>query len=38
MISAEANRSRLDGSQPDSPPIQCTRIPSELTNANPAPR
>jgi hypothetical protein len=37
-ISAEANRSRLDGSQPDSPPIQGTGIPSELTNANPAPQ
>jgi hypothetical protein len=29
-ISAEANRSRLDGSQPDNPPIQGTGIPSEL--------
>ena len=37
-ISAEANRSRLDGSQPDSSPIQGTGIPSELTNANPAPQ
>jgi hypothetical protein len=37
-ISAEANRSRLDGSQPDNPPIQGTGIPSELTNANPAPQ
>ena len=37
-ISAEANRSRLDGSQPDSPPIEGTGIPSELTNANPAPQ
>jgi hypothetical protein len=35
-ISAQANRSRLDGSQPDSSPIQGTGIPSELTNANPA--
>ena len=35
-ISAEANRSRLDGSQPDSSPIQGTGIPSEQTNANPA--
>jgi hypothetical protein len=37
-ISAEANRSRLDGSQPDSSPIQGTGIPSEQTNANPAPQ
>ena len=37
-ISAEANRSRLDGSQPDSSWIQGTGIPSELTNANPAPQ
>jgi hypothetical protein len=37
-ISAEANRSRLDGSQPDSSQIQGTGIPSELTNANPAPQ
>jgi hypothetical protein len=37
-ISAEANSSRLDGSQPDRPPIQGTGIPSEQTNANPAPQ
>ena len=37
-ISAEANSSRLDGSQPDSPPIQGTGIPNEQTNANPAPQ
>lgn len=37
-ISAEANGSRLDGSQPDSPPIQGTGIPNEQTNANPAPQ
>jgi hypothetical protein len=38
MISAEANSSRLDGSQPDSPPRQGTGIPSEQANANPAPQ
>lgn len=32
--SAEANSSRLAGSQPDSSPIQGTGIPSEQTNAN----
>jgi hypothetical protein len=37
-ISAEANSSRLDGSQPDSPPIQGTGIPNEQTNGNPAPQ
>ena len=37
-ISAEANGSRLDGSQPNSPPIQGTGIPNEQTNANPAPQ
>jgi hypothetical protein len=37
-ISAEANSSRLAGSQPDSSPIQGTGIPSEQTNANPAPQ
>jgi hypothetical protein len=37
-ILAEANTSRLDGSQQDSPPIQGTGIPSEQTNANPAPQ
>ena len=36
--SAEANSSRLAGSQPDSSPIQGTGIPSEQTNANPAPQ
>ena len=36
--SAEANNSRLAGSQPDSSPIQGTGIPSEQTNANPAPQ
>jgi hypothetical protein len=36
--SAEANSSRLVGSQPDSSPIQGTGIPSEQTNANPAPQ
>lgn len=35
-ISAEANSSRLDGSQPNSPPIQGTGIPNEQTSANPA--
>lgn len=37
-ISAEANNSRLDGSQPNSPPIQGTGIPNEQTSANPAPQ
>jgi hypothetical protein len=37
-ILAEANTSRLDGSQPDSPSIQGTGIPSEQTNTNPAPQ
>ncbi len=37
-ISAEANSSRLAGSQPDSSPIQGTGIPSEQTNANLAPQ
>lgn len=37
-ISAEANSSRLDGSQPNSPPIQGTGIPNEQTSANPAPQ
>jgi hypothetical protein len=37
-ISAEANSSRLAGSQPDSSPIQGTGIPSEQTNANSAPQ
>jgi len=36
--SAEANSSRLAGSQPDSSPIQGTGIPSEQTNANSAPQ
>lgn len=36
--SAEANSSRLAGSQPDSSPIQGTGIPSEQTNANLAPQ
>jgi hypothetical protein len=36
--SAEANSSRLAGSQPDSSPIQGTGIPSKQTNANPAPQ
>jgi hypothetical protein len=36
--SAEANSSRLDGSQPNSSPIQGTGIPNEQTNANPAPQ
>jgi hypothetical protein len=36
--STEANSSRLAGSQPDSSPIQGTGIPSEQTNANPAPQ
>jgi hypothetical protein len=37
-ISAEANNSRLDGSQPNSSPIQGTGIPNEQTSANPAPQ
>ena len=37
-ISAEANSSRLDGSQPNSSPIQGTGIPNEQTDANPAPQ
>lgn len=37
-ISAEANSSRLDGSQPNSSPIQGTGIPNEQTSANPAPQ
>ena len=36
--STEANSSRLAGSQPDSSPIQGTGVPSEQTNANPAPQ
>lgn len=36
--SAEANSSRLAGSQPDSSPIQGTGIPSGQTNANLAPQ
>ena len=36
--SAEANSSRLAGSQPDSSPIQGTGIPSEQTNANLVPQ
>ena len=36
-ISAEANNSRLDGSQPNSPPIQGTGA-NEQTSANPAPQ
>jgi hypothetical protein len=36
--SAEANRSRLEGSQPDAPPIRGTGIPNEETAANPAPQ
>lgn len=35
-ISAEANSSRLDGSQPNSSPIHGTGIPNEQTSANPA--
>lgn len=38
ITSAEANSSRLDGSQPNSSPIQGTGIPSEQTSANPAPQ
>ena len=37
-ISADANNSRLDGSQPNSSPIQGTGIPNEQTSANPAPQ
>jgi hypothetical protein len=36
--SVEANSSRLVGSQPDRSPIHGTGIPSEQTNANPAPQ
>ena len=38
ITSAEANSSRLDGSQPNSSPIQGTGIPNEQTSANPAPQ
>ncbi|MDQ3839108.1 MAG: hypothetical protein M3297_07555 [Thermoproteota archaeon] len=37
-ISTDANNSRLDGSQPNSSPIQGTGIPNEQTSANPAPQ